>query len=112
MSSLLIHLALIGSAAAADLDVDGVTLTLDGTQTYDNINVINGGSIVVTDYDGTGTTGTLTLVADSVTVDATSSIVATGAGYRGVTSADGEGPGGGSGGLLYQDSGGGGAHGG
>ena len=49
MSSLLIHLALIGSAAAADLDVDGVTLTLDGTQTYDNINVINGGSIVVTD---------------------------------------------------------------
>ena len=39
MSSLLIHLALIGTAAAADLDVDGVTVTLDGTQTLSLIHI-------------------------------------------------------------------------
>ena len=103
---------LLAPALASDLTVDGTTVTLDGTQSYDNIYVINGGSIVVSDYDGTGTTGTLILEADYIEVDSTSSIVADGAGYIGQTDGDGEGPGGGAGGSSYDDGGGGGAHGG
>ena len=103
---------LLAPVLASDLTVDGTTVTLDGTQSYDNIYVINGGSIVVSDYDGTGTTGTLILEADYIEVDSTSSIVADGAGYIGQTDGDGEGPGGGAGGSSYDDGGGGGAHGG
>ena len=50
---------------AADLVVDGTTQTLDGTQSYDNIQVINGGTLYITDYTGSGTTGTLTLEAET-----------------------------------------------
>ncbi|MCK6525807.1 hypothetical protein L6R49_30765, partial [Myxococcota bacterium] len=100
------------TAMAADLTVNGTTTTLNGTQTYDNIYVINGGKLVVTTYTGSGTTGTITLVADYVYVDATSSIVASGAGYRGQSNSNGEGTGGGKGGSCCRDGGGGGGHGG
>jgi len=104
-------LSVAGVASAADLVVDGTTQTLDGTQSYGVVQVINGGVLQVTPYDGTGTTGTLHLVADSIEVDSTSSIVADGGGYRGQHNASGEGPGGGAGGSCCADSGGGGGHG-
>ena len=108
----LLALFAAGPAFAQDLVVDNTTLTLDGTQTYESVSVVNGGVIYVTAYNGGGTTGTLQLIADSVVVDASSSILASGAGYRGVGRTNGEGPGGGQGGDCCQDSGGGGAHGG
>ncbi|MFN7146202.1 MAG: hypothetical protein ACK4YP_20690, partial [Myxococcota bacterium] len=104
-------LLLLSSARAADLTVDGTTLTIDGSYTYDNVYVINGGTLAVTDYTGSGTTGTLTLVADTIYVDATSTITAAGRGYRGVLNGNGEGTGGGRGGAAYRDSGGGGGYG-
>ena len=105
-------LALIGSSFAADLVVDGTSVTMDGSHTYEVVEIINGGVVYVSDYDGSGTTGTLSITADSIEVDASSSIVGTGRGYRGRTNSNGEGPGGGRGGSGYPDSGGGGAHGG
>jgi len=101
-----------GLAQAADLIVDGTTLTLDGSHSYAQVQVINGGRLTVTPYDGTGTTGTLTLIAEQIEVDASSAIIADSAGYRGQANADGEGPGGGQGGSCCTDAGGGGGHGG
>src|SRR5262245_11654874 len=111
-SMFLALLSLVASAGAADLTVDGTTLSLGGSQTYDNVYVINGGVIQVPAYAGTSSTGALTINALSITVDSTSSIVASGSGYRGQLNTNGEGPGPGTGGLLFRDSGGGGAHGG
>ncbi len=106
-------LLLAGLAHAGDLVVDGTTQTLNGSHSYTNVQVINGGQLVVTPYDGASpTTGILTLVAERIEVDSTSSIVADGAGYRGQSNADGEGPGAGQGGASWSDGGGGGAHGG
>ncbi len=110
MLTLLLGLSL--PASAADLVIDGTSQTLDGTQSYDSVQIINGGVLYVTAYTGSGTTGTLHLLADSVTVDSSSSIVASGRGYRGQHNANGEGPGGGQGGSCCPDSGGGGGHGG
>jgi hypothetical protein len=100
---------------AQDLVVDGTTMTLGGFHRYDNVSVINGGRIVVVDFDGTDreNTGNLVLVADRITVDATSSISARGAGYGAARCGDGRGPtagAGGRGGCAVRDSGGGGAH--
>lgn len=72
---------LLASARAADLTVDAATLTLDGPYAHDPGYVINGGA--------------LTLGATTVHVDATFRIGASGAGYAGVVSGDGDGPGGG-----------------
>ena len=48
-----VALALIaGSALAQDLVVDATTVTLGGTQTYDTVQVINGGILQVSNYDG------------------------------------------------------------
>lgn len=105
-------LALIGSALSADLTVNATTTYIYGNAVYDNVQVINGGKLVVTDYDGSSTKGWVDIVADYIYVDATSSIVASGAGYQGVTNSTGQGPGGGRGGSCCSDSGGGGAHGG
>ena len=110
--SLLILAGLTSRALAADLTVDGTTTTIDGSLTYGTVTVKNGGVLAVTDYNGAGTTGTLTLRATTISVDATSSIRANGAGYRGVLNGNGEGPGPGKGGSAYEDSGGGGAYGG
>ncbi|MCK6507941.1 hypothetical protein L6R53_32005, partial [Myxococcota bacterium] len=112
ISSVLTLLALSPLAGAADLVLDGESMSASGTLTYDSVTLVNGSILTVEDYDGTGETGTLAILADSIYVDATSSIVASGAGYRGVLDAPGEGPGGGDGGSCCRDSGGGGAHGG
>jgi hypothetical protein len=104
-------------AQAQTLVVDGTSTTLAGQQRYDHICVINGGVINVTPYAGgsTSTTGNLELIAGSVYVDATSRIVARGAGYSTPLCSDGSGPpgaptAGGRGGCSVMDSGGGGAH--
>ena len=102
-------------AQAQDLIVDNTTITLGGIHTYKQVRVINGGKIVVPKYNGTDkvNTGNLQIRADSILVDATSSIVADGAGYQPVLCDHGRGPNataGGRGGCAVFDSGGGGAH--
>lgn len=87
-----------------DLTINGGSQTLNGTYSYDNVNITNGGILYVTPYNGTGTTGTLILnVTNNVYIDSTSSINGSGRGYlggaRGVKPAGGSGgsgPGGGS----------------
>ena len=109
----ILALVLASSAVfAADLTVNGTTATLNGTYTYDNVYVINGGTLAVTEYAGSGTAGTLVIYASTIYVDATSTITAAGRGYRGVLNSNGEGTGGGRGGSAYRDSGGGGGYGG
>jgi hypothetical protein len=105
-------LALVGAAYAADLVVDGKEVVLNGTSSYETIRVINGGRIRVQPYDGAGGAGFVHLVADTIEIDAKSSITAANAGYRGVENQSGEGPGGGEGGNIGADGGGGGGHGG
>jgi hypothetical protein len=68
-----------------DLNINGGSQTLNGIQTYDNINITNGGILYVTPYNGTGTTGTLTLNITEINVDNTSSIIGFKRGYRGGT---------------------------
>ncbi len=104
-------------SAQNHLIVDGTTVQLGGILRYDSVSVINGGRINVIPFDGTDrvNTGNLELIAPSIFVDATSSIVATGAGYQGRLCLDGAGPtafpqSGGRGGCSVADSGGGGAH--
>tara|TARA_R110002073_G_scaffold334897_1_gene525474 strand:+ start:17734 stop:22719 length:4986 start_codon:yes stop_codon:yes gene_type:complete len=115
-----------GSEAAAaqcdtsnptDLVVDGITCELSGVLTRDTISVINGGVIAVYAYDGNPSdlisTGNLELRANTIFVDATSTISAVGAGYQTLLCDNGAGPtaeAGGRGGCEVFDSGGGGAH--
>jgi|GEM_PF-482856 len=114
-------LTLAGKAVAADLTLDGTgtlgptTATLGGVQVYGTVRLINGARLYVTPFNGTDrvNTGNLVIKADSISVDATSAIVAKGAGYQGVLCLDGPGPNstaGGRGGCSVLDSGGGGAH--
>jgi MYXO-CTERM domain-containing protein len=116
--------ALVASRAAgqplctptgANLIVDGITCQLGGIHTYGNVQVRNGGTIQVTAYNGADKVGTgnLELRADSITVDATSTITAVGRGYQTALCGSGTGPtatAGGPGGCKVSDSGGGGAH--
>ncbi|MCB9661524.1 MAG: hypothetical protein H6726_28015 [Sandaracinaceae bacterium] len=98
-------------ANAQDLVVDNMTITMHGVQRFDTVRVINGGRINVTPFDPmTPGSGNLELIADSILVDATSSILARGAGYQTARCGNGGGPGGGVGGCAVRDSGGGGAH--
>ncbi|MFO0681503.1 MAG: MopE-related protein [Sandaracinus sp.] len=102
-------------AAAQDLIVDNTTMTLGGVHRYDHVIIRNHGTLLVRPFDGTDriNTGNLVLIAPSITVDATSSIDARGAGYSTPRCADGRGPNataGGRGGCSVYDSGGGGAH--
>ena len=104
-----------GNAAAQDLTVSGKTVTLSGRLTYNKVSVINGGKIQVKPYAGgdKSQSGSLILVANSITVDASSAILADGAGYQPRLCDDGAGPtsaAGGKGGCSVYDSGGGGAH--
>lgn len=66
-----------------DLNINGGSQTLDGPQTYDYINITNGGILNITPYNGTGTTGTLILNAIEVNVDSMSTINGYMKGYRG-----------------------------
>src|SRR5690349_19176794 len=92
--------ALSTRASAQDLVVDNTTITLGGTHRYNTVRVVNNGRINVPAFNGTDrqNTGNLVLVAQSITVDATSSIVATGAGYQPVLCGNGSGPNAASGG--------------
>ncbi len=91
------------------LEINGGSITLGGVHYYKTIEIKNGGQLFVTPYDGTASTGSLKLIADSIRVDATSAIIADGRGYRGSRST-GEGPGGG--GRASGDGGSGGSYGG
>ncbi|HVK70987.1 MAG TPA: hypothetical protein VM694_41310, partial [Polyangium sp.] len=88
-----------------------------GEKTFGVVSLTKGALVCVAPYDGTNktNTGNLVLKANQITIDATSRIVAKGAGYRGLLCNDGEGPAtfplsGGRGGCAVLDSGGGGAH--
>ncbi|MBU1069615.1 hypothetical protein KJ975_08625, partial [Myxococcota bacterium] len=104
-------------AAAQSLVIDNTTITMGGIHHYDSITVINNGRIMVTPFNGTDrvNTGNLQLVAPSIYIDATSSIIGTASGYQPLQCQDGTGPAayplsGGRGGCSVMDSGGGGAH--
>ena len=106
-------LALVPAGASAqDLILNGTSTTLGGTVTFDDVVLTNGATINIAAYNGDPTTtGILHIIADTVTIDATSSIVGDGLGYQSTTN-NGQGPGGGQGGVFAIDGGGGGAHGG
>ena len=117
----LLALALVAGwsvpARAADLILDGTTMTLGGMQPYDNVVAHQRRKIIVTPFNGTDrvNTGNLQIRAHSITIDATSSISARGAGYQHKLCDNGAGPAafplaGGRGGCGVRDSGGGGAH--
>ena len=99
----------------ANLTVDGITCQLSGVYTFGSVSIINGGRIEVVAYAGGDKrmSGNLELRATTITIDATSRIVARGAGYQTLACGDGQGPtavAGGRGGCAVRDSGGGGAH--
>ncbi|HEX2568485.1 MAG TPA: MopE-related protein [Polyangia bacterium] len=115
----LLFLLLIAPASvhAQDLILDNMTMTLGGTRTYGRVVLTNNARIIVPNFNGTDrdNTGNLVLRADSIMIDATSSITARGAGYQARRCVDGPGPAafpaaGGRGGCSVRDSGGGGAH--
>jgi len=67
-----------------DLTINGGSQTMDGTKLYNNVTITNGGVLYITAYNGTGTTGTLNLnIANTLTIDSTSSINGNLRGYRG-----------------------------
>ncbi len=88
-----------------------------GEVTFGSVSLTNGAVLCVAPYDGVdkNTAGNLVVLAESISIDATSQIIAKGSGYRGILCNDGEGPSssplaGGRGGCAVLDSGGGGAH--
>jgi hypothetical protein len=108
-------IALAAPALAVDLILNNQTVTLGGTQTFGVVSLTNGSKIIVPAYTGAAGTGNLVLKASSITIDASSSIVAKGTGYQGGLCRDGAGSpttplSGGRGGCGVRDSGGGGAH--
>jgi len=103
------------NTAGPDLTVDGITCELSGVYTFGTVSIVNGGRINVVPYAGGDkrATGSLELRAATITIDATSRIVARGSGYQTAICGDGQGPtaiAGGRGGCAVRDSGGGGAH--
>jgi len=97
--------------------VDNITCQLSGVHTFTSVSIINGGVVEVNQHDGNMadkiSTGNLELRADTITIDATSSITALGSGYQTPLCGDGVGPTtgtGGVGGCAVRDSGGGGSH--
>jgi hypothetical protein len=100
------------ASASPDLLLDGATTHLSGTVRYRVVHLTHGAKIQVVPYDGDPARGRLEIIAHSIIVDATSSIDATGAGFRGRQDDDGEGPGGGTGAKTSDDSAAGGGYGG
>jgi len=95
--------------------VDGLTCQLAGVYTFTSVSLTNGATVEVVPYTGGDKrlTGSLELRAPTITIDASSRIVARGAGYQTAICGDGQGPNGaagGRGGCAVRDSGGGGAH--
>lgn len=91
--------------AAVDLEVPtGETIVLSGTHRFDEVLVRSGATLKVDDYegrppDGGEPGGSLEILARRIVVEAGGQISATGAGFRGLPMAKGEGPGGGQGGI-------------
>lgn len=88
-----------------------------GEKTFGTVTLTNNARVCVAPYDGVdrANTGNLVLKAGSISIDASSRIIAKGTGYRGIVCDEGEGPvtapfSGGRGGCSVLDSGGGGAH--
>ncbi len=100
------------SPTPADLVLDGGRVQLTGEQVFGRLVLRNRARVEIQPYSGSEQTGLLMIRADSVSIDRTSAIVGDAAGYRGQARREGEGPGGGEGGLDSFDGGGGGAHGG
>jgi len=66
------------------LNLNGGSTTLDGTYYFDWLNLSNGAILSPTIYNGTGTTGNLTLfINKGINQDTTSSIIADYTGYQG-----------------------------
>ena len=65
-----------------NLTVDGVTISLNGSYTYDTITLKNNATLLVDPFDGT-TGGFLNFTALVIVIEAGSAIIADGAGYRG-----------------------------
>jgi hypothetical protein len=65
------------------LIIDGTTVTLGGEHIYDLVWIKNGGILYVRPYNGTESTGKLSLKANEIIVEAGSAIIADYAGYRG-----------------------------
>jgi hypothetical protein len=106
-----------GRAHAADLILNGTTVTLGGEKTYGKVELTNGARILVPAFNGADkvNTGNLVIRADSILIDKASAIIAKGAGYQAGICRDGAGPAsapksGGRGGCGVRDSAGGGAH--
>jgi MYXO-CTERM domain-containing protein len=102
------------AGAQPNLTLNNQTLTLFGVKTYNKVTLTNGSKIIVPTYTGNkNSSGNLQIKANSILIDATSSIVADAKGYQPVLCGAGNGPnatGGGRGGCAVRDSGGGGAH--
>ena len=104
-------------ALAVDLVMNGGSATLGGVHNYGMVSLTNGATITVPPFDGVDriNTGNLVIHADTITIDATSRIIAKGSGYQGKLCDNGPGPAsvplaGGRGGCSLRDSGGGGGH--
>jgi hypothetical protein len=95
-ASLLLY-ALTGCADWEDLVVDGEDVELNGEQRFEVVTVITGGRILVIRDEPEPSSGWLHLQADSVFIDESSEIEASGAGYPGGFEGKGLGPGGGRG---------------
>ncbi|HHO52134.1 MAG TPA: hypothetical protein ENK18_14985 [Deltaproteobacteria bacterium] len=83
----------VAAVSAQDLIVDGEQLLLHGSAVYDSVQVIHGGVIRVTPYNGESGTGTLILSASRILIDASSRIEGTGSGWPGQIDAAGAGSG-------------------
>ncbi len=86
------------SPDGSSLRIDGGVATHCGNKTYDFVELKNGASLYVCDYDANSTKGLFFINATyNITVDKTSQIVGGGRGYRGSSTlyTNGEGPGGG-----------------
>lgn len=104
-------------ASAQDLILNNTSMTLGGVHRYQTVRLTNNATLTVTPFNGTDrvNTGNLVIIADNISIDATSTVTARGAGYTTLRCADGRGPttrpdSGGRGGCSVRDSGGGGAH--
>lgn len=85
---------------------------MSGSHLYGRVILRNRARIEIQPYSGSDDTGRLEIVARSIEIDRSSAILGNEAGYRGRLRSDGEGPGGGQGGLRTFDGGGGGGYGG
>ncbi len=95
-----------------DLILDGGRVQLAGVRRYGRVVLRNRAVIEVQLFSGTDDTGRLEIHADWIEIDRTSRILGDEAGYRGMLRGNGEGPGGGEGGLRTFDGGAGGGYGG